>query len=559
MSLSSAMMVGFTGIKSNQVTVDTVGDNIANSNTTGFKGQRTLFETLLYRTLSEGEASGPTTGGTLPKQIGSGSTVASIQRDFQQGSLESTGFAQDLAVEGKGFFILQNTSGEQLYTRDGSFRLDENSTLVSANGLPVQVFAADAEENIDTGQLSDLLIPLGSTIPPVATSNVTLDGHLDAAGTVASVGGVLTSQTLSTTSGAPATDTTRLTDLVDEDAVPLFTDGDVVRVSAKKGDVSIRDVDFVVGTNGTTLGDLAGFLQEALGINTDAAIPGDAGVFVEDGALVVRSNPGEANAVEMDGSSIRNTTTTTGPPFLFETATPAVGESDYTSFTVRDSLGNPVEVSLRFALEERQDSGTTWRFYAESKDDTDLSPILGSGTITFDQNGRFVAATNTNLTLDRAGVGAVTPLEFELDCSALTGHASPEGLSQVTMDTQDGKDEGILIGYTVDREGIVRGQYTGEREVVFGQVALATFINEEGLLAISENAYKVGVNSGDPTVVAPLAGNAGLIRAGRLEQSNVELAREFINLITASTGISSASRVVRTADDLLQELLLLAR
>ena len=168
MSLSSAMMVGFTGIKSNQVTVDTVGDNIANSNTTGFKGQRTLFETLLYRTLSEGEASGPTTGGTLPKQIGSGSTVASIQRDFQQGSLESTGFAQDLAVEGKGFFILQNTSGEQVYTRDGSFRLDDNSTLVSANGLPVQVFAADADENIDTGQLSDLLIPLGSTIPPDA-------------------------------------------------------------------------------------------------------------------------------------------------------------------------------------------------------------------------------------------------------------------------------------------------------------------------------------------------------------------------------------------------------
>ena len=72
MSLSSAMFVGYTGIKANTVTVDTVGDNLANLNTTAFKNQRTLFETLLYRTVSEGEAPGATSGGTLPLQVGSG-------------------------------------------------------------------------------------------------------------------------------------------------------------------------------------------------------------------------------------------------------------------------------------------------------------------------------------------------------------------------------------------------------------------------------------------------------------------------------------------------------
>jgi flagellar hook protein FlgE len=559
MSLTSAMLVGFTGIQSNQVTVDTVGDNLANSNTTAFKSQRTLFETLMYRTVSEGSASGPTTGGTLPQQMGNGADVAAIQRNFEQGSLEATGFSEDLAIRGRGFFILQDQSGEQFYTRDGSFRIDENATLVSNGGVPLQVFAADADGNIDTSQLTDLLIPLGSTIPPIATSHVTFEGHLDAAGAVASTGAVLSSQSLSAVSGAAATDATSLTDLIDENGVPLFHNGDVLSINAKKGDVSIPQAGFIVGTDGSSLGDLAGFLETILGINTDESIPGDSGVFVENGALVVRSNPGEVNTVEMDGGSIRNTTTTTSPPFLFEQIAEPVGSSEKTSFTVLDSLGNPVEVRMRFVLEERTDAGTTWRYYAESIDDTDLSPILGTGTITFDQNGRFMASANTSLSIDRQGVGSVTPLAFEVDLSSLTGHASPDGASSVRLGEHDGKEEGVLVGYEVAEDGIVTGQYTGEREVVFGQVALATFINDEGLLAAGENVYKVGVNSGQPSVIAPETGAAGSIKSGHLEQSNVELAREFINLITASTGITSASRVVRTADDLLQQLLLLAR
>ena len=94
---------------------------------------------------------------------------------------------------------------------------------------------------------------------------------------------------------------------------------------------------------------------------------------------------------------------------------------------------------------------------------------------------------------------------------------------------------------------------------VLGQIALATFPNKEGLLQLSENTFTGGPNSGDATILAPRTGAAGSIISGALEQSNVEIAREFISLISAQTGISSASRVVRVADDLLQELLLLAR
>ncbi len=99
MSLTGAMLTGFTGIKSNGVSVDVVGDNLANVNTTAFKSQRTLFETLLYRTVREGEGPSATSGGTLPEQIGTGSQVASIQRDFRQGGVEGTGFPGDLAID----------------------------------------------------------------------------------------------------------------------------------------------------------------------------------------------------------------------------------------------------------------------------------------------------------------------------------------------------------------------------------------------------------------------------------------------------------------------------
>jgi len=566
MSLSSAMLTGFTGIKSNSTAVDTVGNNLANLNTTAFKSQRTLFETLLYQTISEGEApSGPASGGTLPRQIGFGSTVASLQRDFGQGQTESTGLASDLAIQGDGFFVLAAPTGDQLYTRDGSFQLDASQTLVSANGAPVQVFPPDGDGNIATGSLSNVVIPLGSTGQAVATTEAKLDGRLDSTTPIASAGAVVTSQPLLTTSGAAATASTALTDLTNADGVPLFVSGDVLRVNGAKGGIAVETSDFVVGTTGSTLGALASHIEQAAGISTDPATGGGAGVSVSDGsefpagALVIRSNTGEVNAVEMDAGSITNTTGATPSPFAFTTASPATSGGVTTSFAVFDSLGNQVDVRLRLALESRGETGTTWRFLAESLDDSDLSPLLGTGTITFDANGQFVGATGTDLSIDRAGVGSASPLRFTLDFTDVAGLATPDGQSEVVMASQDGAPAGILTGYAIDRDGIVTGTFSNQQTKVFGQIALAKFPNNEGLIGLADNTFTIGPNSGPPNIVAPETAGAGFVRSGELEQSNVEIAREFINLISASTGISSAGRVVRVADDLLQELLLIAR
>ena len=566
MSLTSAMLTGFTGIDTNSVAVDTVGNNLANLNTTAFKGQRALFETLLSRTLSEGEAPSDTGGGTLPRQIGLGATVASLQRDFRQGGFDNTGFQSDLAIDGNGFFILEAPNGDQVYTRDGAYRLDATQTLVSADGAFVQVFPADSTGAIDTSTLSNLVIPLGSASEAVVTTEVIMDGRLDSSSPIAALEAVATSQALLAGAGAPATASSALTSLVDANGLPLFAAGDVLSINGSKGGIATEASTFVVGTTGSTLADLASFLEAVLGINTDPATGGAPGVTVSDGsvhpagALVITSNRGDINAVELDASSIVNTTGAVASPFSFSTVSPVLGSRGVTtSFLVFDSLGNQVDVRLRGVLESKSDTGTVWRFFAESINDTDLSPVLGTGTLTFDANGQFVAATGTDFSIDRAGVGSATPLAFTLDFSSLTALASLDGTSELVMASQDGAPAGIMTGYSIGRDGVVTAAFSNQQTRVLGQVALATFPNEEGLVALSDNTFTLGPNSGDVTILAPQTGRGGAVVAGALEQSNVQIAREFINLISASTGVSSASRVVRAADDLLQELLLLAR
>lgn len=565
MTLTSAMQVGFTGIQSNTVGVDTVGDNLANLNTTGFKSQRTNFETLLYRTVSEGEAPGEETGGTLPRQIGTGSGVASIQRDFSQGGFDFTGVQSDLAVNGTGFFVVEAPTGENRFTRDGAFTLDAAQTLVNVDGLPVQAFTASADGTINVGTLDDLIIPLGSESAAVATTAVEIGGRLDPTATVASTGAISVSDALVTAGGTPATSATALTDLVDDSGLPLFAAGDILVVGGRKGGIDAAPGSFIVGTDGSTLGDLASRLEQTLGIQTDASLSGQPGVVIGDGtdfpagSLVVRSNTGLVNAVSLDGGSIVNTTGAIASPFAFTSSQAATGEGVTTSFGVFDSLGNLNEVRMRFALEDKGEQGTTWRFYAESVDDTDLSPALGTGTISFDTNGQFVGATGTDLAIDLAGTGAASPLGFTADFSGVQGLVNPGGVSEVVMDSQNGAPPGIMEGYRVEQDGTVVGLLSNEQEQTLGQIALATFANNEGLVAEAGNLFAPAPNSGDPNIVAPITAGAGTVVSGALEQSNVEIAREFINLITHTTGISSASRVVRAADDLLQELLLLAR
>src|SRR3954447_10285570 len=172
MALTSALFTGLSGLDVNQTRLNVVGNNIANANTVAFKASRALFKPQFYTT--DGAGTPPTAdfGGSNPNQRGLGATVATIEKDFEQGSIEPTGKATDMAIDGEGFFIVQGS--EQRFTRDGSFSLNSSNQLVTAAGDFVQGYSADGDGTIVDGALTNLTIPLGTSTTAKATTKVTL-------------------------------------------------------------------------------------------------------------------------------------------------------------------------------------------------------------------------------------------------------------------------------------------------------------------------------------------------------------------------------------------------
>lgn len=167
---------GVSGMQNHQTKMDVVGNNIANVNTNGFKKGRADFQDMISQQLSGAAAPTTEVGGVNPKEVGLGVQTAAIHTIFTQGNLQSTGVSTDVAIQGNGFFVLQN--GEKTYfTRNGAFGLDKGGTLVNpANGYRVQGWMArelNGEMIVQTAASpTDLTIPVGSKDPAKATLNV---------------------------------------------------------------------------------------------------------------------------------------------------------------------------------------------------------------------------------------------------------------------------------------------------------------------------------------------------------------------------------------------------
>ena len=148
--MDSGLRTSATGMRAQQMMVDTIANNLANVNTTGFKKSRVAFEDLLYENL-QGAAvtAGQDRQVTAPVQIGKGVRLAAISRVHGQGSVNQTGRPQDMAIEGEGFFQVQRPDGTIAYTRDGSFSMSDTGALVTNGGyrlLPGITIPQDATD-----------------------------------------------------------------------------------------------------------------------------------------------------------------------------------------------------------------------------------------------------------------------------------------------------------------------------------------------------------------------------------------------------------------------------
>ncbi|MCC6143161.1 MAG: flagellar hook-basal body complex protein, partial [Candidatus Hydrogenedentes bacterium] len=179
--MGTAIFTGVNGLLVQQRKLDVIAANIANVNTNGYRGARVLFQDLFAQTLSGGSAPVGNFGGTNGQQVGLGVQVGSIDVNFSQGGLQTTGISSDMAIQGQGFFVLSD-GASQFFTRDGSFDLNSNGLLIDpSTGLRIQGYLANDEGVIPpNAALADIVIPIGTSGIVRATQNVTFSGNLSA-------------------------------------------------------------------------------------------------------------------------------------------------------------------------------------------------------------------------------------------------------------------------------------------------------------------------------------------------------------------------------------------
>lgn len=220
--MQRSLYSGVSGLTNHQLILDITANNLANVSTSGFKGSRISFATALTQTQSAGSSPGTNQGGLNPRQVGLGVKNSSVDVDFKQGALLSTGRTFDLAIQGNGFFHLKGADGSSAYTRVGNLNYDSKDNLVDVgSGMIVQGRALDSTGQ-PSGDVDNINISNLKQLDAKSTQTVTFQGNLS------SSAGALQGQNLSTllpmvdkTTGLAATETTELKNL------DMFRGGDI--------------------------------------------------------------------------------------------------------------------------------------------------------------------------------------------------------------------------------------------------------------------------------------------------------------------------------------------
>ena len=288
--MANSLLTGISGLRGHQKMLEVIGNNLANVNTTAFKSARVLFSDLMYEAARGASSSTKDILGSVnPIQIGTGSKVTSIDLNFQQGNLEDTGQDLDAAIDGPGFFVASN-GRNQVYTRSGSFSLDENGYLEDAStGYLIQRFGTIGETE-EAGRPAfqssgdpRIQIPIGTSIPGSVTTEVEFSGQLGSSST-GPINHVLQGANL-TVGGAAPTVATLLNDL--DTNIVSYATGDRILFGGHYPNgqdiTSAFDVDAT-----TSVGDLINHIQSIYGTTANVSLVGSA-IQIEDAIAGVSS------------------------------------------------------------------------------------------------------------------------------------------------------------------------------------------------------------------------------------------------------------------------------
>ena len=337
--------------------------------------------------------------------------------------------------------------------------------------------------------------------------------------------------------------------------VQSFTQGAIQR-TGRTTDLAIQgDGFFVVSNNGQQLYTRAGsFTLDAQGSLTtpdgmlvqgwQANNAGTINTNVPIGPVQIRVGdllaPTQTSAVQLGGNLSSDA---------------AVGAALTLTVTGYDTQGSSTPINLTFT-KSAANQWTVTGTYGPAN----TAVALTDNVLTFNGLGELTAPADRNINIAAGAIpGFAGAISFDLGAATQPGRITQyAGSSSASITDQDGAPAGSLQSFNVSQDGTIVGNYSNGRSKPIGQVAMAVFTNPEGLERIA-GAWRETPNSGLAQVGTAGAGGRGLLSAGTLEMSNVDLAEEFTRLIVAQRGFQGNARVVTTADEVLQEVVNLRR
>ena len=507
--MGSALWIAISGLNASSKQMDVIGNNIANANTMGFKAGKAYFANVLSQSLSGG-ASGV-------MQIGQGVTVADVATQFSQGSLESTTSALDLAIDGGGFFIVEDDEGSQYYTRAGAFHIDGDGFLVDVNNYRVQGYPPG------TPTLGDINTRNAQSAP-VASTNFSIGLNLDAR--TATGGTYNSSQTVFDSLGAAHTlaVTYMKTEGDGQWGMYVTLDGDAPDSQNYSG-LSFDGLGNLEKVYSSTMGSPTGS-----GSGTASAVlaAGHNGQIYRTGSLVLQRV--SVNAWSVHSTSDYPNASITGY---------GVTNVDDTLLIDLDGFGG-ADITVTLDGTWANDDRLTIPFTYTEADPSDIT-VAFSGLA----NGAVIGNGGT-LTWDLTSAQAET----------ITGYASS---STVKALANDGYPSGVLRSLAIEKDGTITGFFTNGQTASLGQIALGDFPNPWGLKKMGSNLFSATLTSGQAIINTPGAGGLGEVTSNALEMANTDLGTEFITMITAQRAYQANAKVITTTDAMMAELMNIKR
>lgn len=531
--MSSYDLNALSGINASSTGLSVISNNLANAQTVGFKSSRAEFASMF------------TGAQTSP---GSGARVNAITQSFTQGTLSSTGRNLDMAINGDGFFVLQDQTGkyQNTYTRNGSFKLDQNGYITDQSGNQLQGYLLNTAQSTETKPVFDTALgsidlnKLNKT--PKATDQMTFDINLNGStNNNADSNNVGVAST--TTSGTPAR--TNLQRLVDFNTAtgaskdpyggsPDFSTNKLVYDSLGgehrlTANFYKRDVVSAGNSNNDYNGDgtndkytswLVQYTMEDKNANgnyvTSGHVANAAGQLVDNTGATVATIPAPAGTDLLDGQ-------------MFELRF--------------DTNGNLVDVLKPNSLNAPVGSNTA-----------NGALPAASWTSTANKSAALNWVVDSPLTGANNPLGNPTSATINISAgfSNMTQFSGSNNLRGVT---QNGYQIGDLVSLKTGTDGIIQANYSNGRAVPIAQVALANFTDKNALTKLGGQTYAESFGSGTVQVGTANNNGYGTINAGSLEYSNVDTAKELVKMIQTQRTYQASTQVLSTSRTLMQRIL----